>query len=260
MSVILSYKEGEYNKIGAIVDHVLFKKGLPDTHFQWLLEMGLWELRQLKLVHVQDVKTECLAVSDRKTVLLPGNFVDWVVVAMPVGQYYITIGVNPKLQATQRTNSDDIVAGLLSQNLPNGLDFGSYGGYPLFNFGGSSLFSVGGGFKTKGMFRLVDHGMTKELLMDYDYPSTHVYLEYITDGFDPCGETIVNSYLADFVKKAMEKAWEEERNPRATEASVLRKTLDLRDALKLVRACMNDLDPQTLLNLQRQETRFTPHI
>lgn len=258
---VISYVENQHNTISAIVDHVLFKKTLTDHWFQWFLEMGLWHLRELKLDTWQDVKTELIEVSDRRTVILPPGFQDWVVVAIPVGQYAVTLGINSKLKLGNRSTSDTIVKGLLSQNLPTGLDFEAYGGYTLHNFNRSSVQCVGQGLNIqKGTFRFVDHKTYKELLLDYDFNQTHVYLEYITDGFDPCGETILNPYFCDYVKKGMEFSWEEEKNRSRTEASIERKAKDLRDAYRLVRARKNNLDPQTIINLTRQQTRFTPHI
>lgn len=261
MGAPVSYVEGQHNTISAVVDHVLFKKTLHEAWYQWMLEMGLWHLRELKLSTWQDVKTVLLEVTDRKTVLLPDSFIDWVAVGIPVGQYVVTLGVNSKLKLTDRSTDDNIVAGLLSQNMPTGIDFDNYTGYRLHNFNGSSLRSIGAGLNIqKGTFRYIDHGTSKELLLDYDFNQTHVYLEYITDGFDPCGETIVNPYFADYVKKGMEFSWEEEKNPSRTEASIDRKAKDFRDAWRLVRARKNNLDPQTIINVTRQQTRLTPHI
>lgn len=261
MSDTIAYVEGQHNKISAIVDHVLFTKTLPEAWWQWCLEQGLWYLRELKLDIAQDVKTELLQVTDRKTVILPDCYVDWVIVAVKVGQYFVTLGVNDRLQLGDRSpNSTDFVNGLLSQNLPNGLNFNSYGGYYAFNYNGGSLPCFGGGFIAKGSFKYHDNGTTKELLLDYDYPHTHLYLEYITDGFDPCGETIVNPYLADYIKKAIEFAWEQDKEPNRTEASIYRRGRAMYDAELKVRARKNDLDPQTLLNISRQQTRFTPKI
>jgi hypothetical protein len=260
MASPISYVEGQHNTIGAIVDHVLFKKTLHESWWQWFLEQGLWHLRELKLDTWQDVKTELLAVTDRKTVILPDDFIDWVIVGIPVGQYAVSLGLNTQLKLTDRTTSDATVAGLLSQNLPNGLDFAAYGGYHLSNFRGASVPCVGSGLNiNKGSFRVLENKTYKELLLDYDFNQTHVYLEYITDGFEPCGETILHPYFCDYVKKGMEFSWEEEKNPSKTEASISRKAKDFRDAYRLVVARKNDLDPQTILNLSRQETRFTPH-
>jgi hypothetical protein len=260
MSSPIGYVENEHNMVSAVVDHVMFKKTLPEQFWQWMLEMGLWHLRELKLDVWQEPKTELLPVTDRKTVVLPSGFVDWTKIGVAVGQYVVTLGVNDKLKLTQRTTDDNIVAGLLSQNLPNGLDFNAYGGYYFFNYNGGSLKGIGGGFVTKGSFRLVDHGTCKELLLDYDYSYDHVYLEYITDGFSPCGQTILNPYLCNYFLKGMEFSWEEEKNPNKTEASIFRKGQDLAAAARVVRARKNNLDPHTLINISRANTRFTSKI
>lgn len=251
----------DYNKVSAIVDHFLIKKGLTEHYYNWVLAMMLWHLRELKLDSAQEPKTVLLTVTDRKTVILPGDCVDVILVACKIGQYAVTLGVNDKLTLLDRQpNSNDFVNGLLSQNLPNGLNFASYGGYNAFNFNGSSVPCFGTGFVAKGSFRIHEVNGIKEILLDYDYPYTEVYVEYITDGFDPCGETIVNAYLADYCLKGAEFSWEEEKNQSRTEASIYRKGKELNDARKLVRARNNNLDPQTLLNISRQQTRFTAKI
>lgn len=257
----VGYKAGEHNKISAIVDHVIFINGLQDQWYQWMLESSLWALRELNLDVFQDVKSELLPVTDRKTVILPPCFVDWTKVGCKIGQYVVTLGVNDKLNNLDRQpNGNDFVAGLLSQNLPNGLDFNNYGGYYFFNYNGGSLPSFGGGFITKGSFKIRTTGHIKEMLLDFDYPYDHVYLESITDGFDPCGETVVDPYFCDYLKKSMEAEYEEKRNPLRTEASIFRKQEDARNAWHLVRARKNDLDPKTLLNITRSGVRFTAKI
>ncbi len=261
MAEVISYKEGQYNKVSAIVDHMMFLNTISDQWFQWCLEVALWKLRELRLDIFQDVKSELFPVTDRKTVVLPPGFVDWVKVGTKIGQYLVTVGVNDKLNTLSRdANSNDFVAGLFSQNLPNGLNFDSYGGYYFLNYNGGSVASVGTGFVTKGTFKVHDYGITKEILLDYDYPFENLLVEFITDGFDPCGETVVNPYFADYLNKGMEAEWEEKKNPNRTEASIRRKALDFVDAEKKVRARKNDLDPQTILNISRAQTRFTPHI
>lgn len=259
MSVI-SYVPNEHNKVSAVVDHLLFKKSIPGAFFQWCLEMGLWKLRELKLDTWQDVCTELLDVTDRNTVILPNSFVDWTKVGRLVGQYVVTLGTNSELNNLNRVGNDARVAGLLSQNLPNGIDAGSYIGYTFMNFRGTSVFGLGAGFPAKGTFKVHDNGISKELLLDYDFQCSQIYLEFITDGFNPCGETVLNPYLCDFFLKSMEAAWEEDKAPDRTEASIYRKNNERDMAERVVRARRNDLDPKTLLQLSRSETRFTPKI
>ena len=252
----------EYNTISGIVDHFSTKKGLSTAHwFPWALAMALWHLRELKLDVWQEPVTKYLPVTDRKTVLLPSDYVDWTKIGVKVGQYAVTLGVNDELNTLNRTENDaDIVRGLLSQNLPNGLDFGAYSGLRFFNFNGSTFNSIGLGLPGKGTFKVVDHGSCKEILLDYDFNADYLYVEYITDGFDPCGETLVHPYIADYVLKSIELSYEEDRNPSATESSIARKSQDQYFAMKKVRARRNGLDPKTLLQMSRAEVRFTAHI
>src|SRR6185503_14345772 len=164
MADTISYEAGKHNKITAIVDHVVFKKTLPSVWDQWFLEMGLWHLRELKLDTWQDVSNILLPVTDRKTVILPSSYIDWVAVSIKVGQYFVTLGVNDKLTSLDRQpNSSDFVQGLLSQNLPNGLNFNAYGAY---NFNRGGICSLGHGFIAKGSFKYHNNGTCKELLLD----------------------------------------------------------------------------------------------
>ena len=261
MAEAIAYVEGQHNKISSIVDRFLFLNTLPNQWFQWALEVALWDLRELKLDVAQGVKTELLPVTDRKTVLVPPCFVDWVKIGAPCGQYVITASVNDALNLLPREpNSTNFVAGLASQNLPNGINFANYGGYYFLNYNGSSLPAIGGGFITKGSFKLHDAGLYKEILLDYDYPFTHLYIEYIGEGIDLCGETVVDPYFCDYVYKSIEAFWEEKKNPSRTEASIFRKGQDKYFAMKVVRARKNNLDPKTLLNISRAQVRLTPHF
>lgn len=252
--------KSDFNQLAAIVDDFIIEN---DLHNGWFPKALLWAkrgLRELNLDIHQEPITEMLPVTDRKTVVLPDGFVDWVAVAMRQGQYFITLGVNGKLNGLERSVGDQTVPGLLSQNLPNGLDFSAYSGYNFFNFGGGSFFSIGGGLPSKGYFRVVDHGACKELLMDYDFPCKEVYLEYITDGLKTCGTTLVSAYHYDYLIKYMELKYEEHNNPKANESSIFRKGQEVHFAEKRIRARNNSIDPQTLLNITRQEARLTPHL
>lgn len=253
MSQTVGYQEGKHNTVSALVDHVIFKKQLRTGWDQWFLEMALFKLRELRLDVWQDVKRGLYEVSDRKTVLLENSFVDWVVIGAQVGQYFVTMGVNDKLSLLPReNNSTDYVQGLLSQNLPNGLNSNNYTGY-FFN--GASF--VGSGFYSKGSFRVHKAQNYKELILDYDYPFSHVYMEWITDGFDPCGETVVDPYFCDWLVKAMEFEWESNHEPNRTEASIRRRGVAMETAWIKCQGRTNDLDPQTLLNISRAAFRLT---
>jgi hypothetical protein len=250
----------KYYKIGAIVDQHLLNKELGDGWFQKCLSWALYGLTELHLDSWNDVKTCLLPVTDRKTVVLPNGFVDWSKVGVRRGQYVVTLGVNDDLNLLQRTIDSPTVSGLLSQNLPNGLSFDAYANYVFSNFDGTSFSSFGTGFPSKGHFKVFNNGNCKELLMDYDYAFTEVYVEYITDGFDPCSETVLHPYYRNYILKYIEAMYEENNNPMRTEASIDRKWSDVFWAEKKVRSRKNDLDPRTLMTINRAQTRLTPKM
>lgn len=250
----------KYYKIGSIVDQFIADNSLTDHWHQKALSWAFLGLRGLKLNVFQDVKTCSLAVTSRKTAALPANYVDWTKVGVRRGQYVITLAVNDALSKAPRTDNETVVAGLLSQNLPNGIDVNSYSGYSFFNYNGNSFFSLGGGLPNKRSFQIVEHDSCKEILLDYDFPCDEVYLEYITDGLDPCGETVVNPYMYDYLLKYIDYKYECKSNPNRTEMSIQRMGRDLYHAEATVRACFNGIDKATFLALSRANTRLTPKI
>lgn len=253
----MSSDQNRYLKITSIVEQFLIDNDETNHLFQKALSWALWGLRELKLDAWQDIKTCLLDVTDRKTAVLPPDYVMWTKIGVKVGQYCITLGVNDDLTTQPRTTSDETIRGLLSQNLPNGTDFGAYGGYYFNNFSGNSLLGVGGGFPSKGHFKIHNNGNCQEILLDYDYGYSQVYVEYIGTGFDPCGETILNPMYADYVLKYIEMKYEDKNNPKASEASIDRKSRDVFWAEKKCRARANDLDPRTLITISRANTRMT---
>lgn len=253
--------ETRFYKVSAIVDEFLDDNDLTEHWFNKSLRWAIRAIEEIKMDVWQDVKTCVLKISPTRTVILPDGFVDWVKVGVPYGQYCITLGVNDDLRVDHRdVNRNEITRGLFSQNIPNGIDFNNYGGYYFFNYNGASVWGIGGGLPSKGFFKVHDKGSCKELLIDYSFAGDSIYLEYITSGFDPCGETVVHPYMKDYVLKFMEHMFESKNNPKATESSIFRKGQDLHWAERKVRARFNPLTPKDLLNVSRANTRLTAKV
>ena len=248
----------KYLKIGSIVDQFLIDNDLPDKFFAKGLSWALWGLRELHLDVFQDVKTCLLPVTDRKTVIAPADYVDWTKVAVKYGQYVVTLSLNDKLSRLERSVDD--VTYMNPFGKPNGIDIESYSGYYMFNHAGSAVLSYGSGLPSKGTFNVVKRDSCYELILDYDLACNEIYLEYITDGFDPCKETVLNPYFADYVLKYIEFKYEEKSNPSRNESSIYRKGRSLWDAEQKVRGRVNSIDPATMIAISRRETRLTPKI
>src|SRR5690606_21134146 len=249
----------EWYKLSAIVDDWLDDHDLHNF-FPKALKWAIRGLEEVRLNHWQDVKRCLFDVGPRKTVELPNDFVDWVKVAVPYGQYAIAIGLNEDLQLTRRGDNPTVVNPLLSQTPPNGIDFNAYNGYYFFNYNGRQLFAAGPVINGKGHFRVHDNGTCKEMLLDYDYGCKQVYIEYITNGFDPCGESIVPPYLKQYLFAYLDEIYERRNNPKATEASRDRAARRLADAVVVVRAHRSNLTPQVMINLGRKDFRLTTKI
>ena len=252
--------QDQYNKISSIVDQAISDLELTQNYYAKLLGWAKWGFRELQLDQAQEVKTVRKTISDVKTVTMPMGYVDWVKIACPVGQYLQTLSVNAELSKEDRTLGNPAITQTypLGQ-LPNGIDFGEYGGYMFANYNGNSLFSVGGGVPSQGLFQVVDRGDgCHEILFDQPVSFPEVVIEYISDGINPCGETIVNAYLADYVRNFIHHEYERFRPIRERNMSAIAMAgRYLADSVTKVRARGNRLDPKTMVNISRKYYRMS---
>jgi hypothetical protein len=250
-----------FKKLASIVEQFLIDNDLTNHWLNKYLSQGIRALEEINLDVTGKTIPCILPVTDRKTVVLPDDYEDYIIIGLPRGQYFVPLSINASLRLDPRAaNRSDVISGLLSQHLPNGINLNSYTGYYTFDTGGGYLGVGGGGLPSKGSYRVVENGDRKEIALDYDFCGDQVYIEYITDGFDPCGETIVPAYLKDYVLKWLEDFFERKNNPKATEASRDRTGRALAAAARKVRARYNDLTPSTMLAIDRANTRLTPRM
>lgn len=248
----------DWYKVSAVVDEWLDDNDLGNNFFPKALKWAIRALEKAHLNHWQDVKTCLFDVTDRKTVILPADFVDWVIVALPFGQYAITLGVNDKLNNIPRDAAQTNTVTLAQ--MPNGINFSAYEGYYLFNYNDGQVFSAGTGVPSKGYYKIFNSDTCKELLLDYDYNASQLYIEYITNGFNPCGETVISPYLKEYVLAWMDYKYEDKNNPKATESSKQRKLGELGSEIVILKANTSDLSPQTLLNISRKGFKLTARV
>jgi len=256
----------EYNnnfyQVSNIVNEWLTDNDLGTQWYPKMLSFCLKGLRQMSLHHWQEPISVLLIVDGRRSAILPENFVRWSKVGLKVGQYLKTLAVNGEMHKLVRSDTEDTVESLPLYNMPNGIDFNNYSGYNFFNYNGATLFGVGGGLPSKGHFQVVQRGDTTwEMTFDYDVrEGSEIIMEYISDGFSPTGQSVVNAICHDYLIKTMDFKYEEKYNPSRTEASIYRMGVNLHDATTLVRASKNNLSPETMIMLGRRSARLTPKI
>lgn len=247
--------------LGTVVDDFIDDNNLHNGMWMKCLKWGQRAVRSIRLDSNQQPKTYLLNVTERNSVVLPDAYVDWTKIGVKRGQYVVTLAINDELNTLTRTaNSSDTVRGLLSQHLPNGLDFNAYGGYYFYDYNGGVLSGYGCGLPSKGFVKFVDHGDCKELLLDYDYRFDQVLVECITDGIDPCKETVIHPYEYDYIMAYMEEKLEKKYNPKATFSSKIDAEQNTFWEEKKMRARFNDMGPKDILVMSRAETRLTPKI
>lgn len=250
-----------YFKLSSIVDMATHRLGISTPHyFQRLLEFAKWELIQFKLDRAGQPKTVLLDISDVNTCKMPGDMIDWVKIGVQDNQFVRTIGINGELSTIDRTlGSPEFGSSVSPGWLPNGTSITEYGnGFEFLNYGGTSLIAVGGGLPHEGHFKVVDRGGFKELLLDGNINATQIYLEYIALGIDPCEDTVVEPYIADYVMKAILFLYESEINPKATESSIMRRGREKSYAFRVASGRTMSIDKDTLLILTRRAYRLTP--
>lgn len=257
----------DYNSISNIVNEWIADNELSEKWFQKMLSFALKGLRHVSIHSWQEPYSVWLTVDDKYTATLPENYVKWTKVGLKVGQYIKVLALNGEMHHLQRSADDDVVSSLPLYLMPNGVDFGNYTGYNFMNINGtgSTLPGLGSGFRglpSKGHFNVVQRGDTTwELTFDYDVRiGSDIIVEYISDGFNPNGESIVNPILANYIHAVLDFKYEEKYNPRRNEASINRMGRNLWDQEKLVRAAKNDLDPKTMITITRRDVRFSPKI
>lgn len=253
--------QARWMSLASIVDMACHRLQISVNHyFQKLLEFGKWELMALKLDRANEVKTVLLPISDVNTCLLPPDCVDWTKVGIQSNQYVKTIGINSELSRIDRTvGVPDFGARVSPGWLPNGLNVNEYSPFNFFNYGGMSLPAMPGGLPHEGHFQVRNCPGGKEILLDGNFGCSELYVEYIALGISCCGQTLCEPYIADYILKKILEIYEEEIEPKATEASISRRKRESAFAYTLVSGRTNSIDKDTLLLTIRRAYRLTPN-
>lgn len=260
MATDIIQTQKNWMKLSSIVDTACQRLDLSVNHyFQLLLGFGKWELVQLNLDRNNQVVTALLNISDNFTVQVPPDAIAVTKVGTPDGQFVRTISINDELSKIDRTPGIPEFSRSVSPSwLPNGVTIQSYGGASEFlNYGGRSIYAIDGSLPHEGHYQIVKRNGYQEILLDGNINATQLYIEYITLGLPPCGETILDPYIADYILKSILAIWETERNPRRTESSIARRERDKAYARSLISGRTNSLSVDDLLAITRRGYRLT---
>lgn len=174
----------------AIVDEV--KNDLEETGTHKDLQFLQWAIsgyRDMQFSSPVDVKTCKLKMNGYGAITLPDGCVTYTKVAVKYGRKLVVVGL------TGEAGSDLLVSESAVFATPSVYRTKQYtAAYDFQNCDGKTLRGYCYGDLT-GAFEV--HG--NQLQFHPNFHGLPVYLEYITDGIDPCGDTAVHPFLFDYI-------------------------------------------------------------
>lgn len=190
--------------IDQIVKSALTANGEESMHkYQRYLQFALEGAKDFYMDSAHDVKTVELQMNDIKQVELPIDYVDWVKVGILCGNRIKVLGTCDTIPVLTQTDScgnlktyDNCECSV--NNLPTDIGTGYYGGYRFLNFTNEygeiigGLYGLGGGYTDRSYFRVVPG--QNVLQFSSEINNNKIYLEYITNGFNPKQESVVSVY------------------------------------------------------------------
>lgn len=206
----LSTKKKVYETIDQVVRGVCkdLEEGLEryETYLHWALKAHKdWHLDQAK-----EVKTVLLDLNAYKAVDWPDDYVDWTKIGIKYGNQLLTFvhddymsfpldsddtGNDPDLDADWEDVTDILDSNLVSQ------DTGGYYFYNNISPHGEDpgrLFGLTAKDNYLGYFR-INREREQIQLRSRVSNLTTIYLEYIANGYNPCGESFVHPYAAHLI-------------------------------------------------------------
>jgi hypothetical protein len=179
------------------------------SKYQRFLHWGLEAIADFHFDSAQEVKTEKLEMNDIKQVELPIDFVDLVKIGIQCGDRIKTFSVADNINLLHNTNDcGNPVAfdgcGCSVNSLPS--NYSDFGGYYFFNYNENGenlggLYGVGGGYNSLGYYKIIRNQSPGVIQFTSEVNNTNVYLEYISTGFNPSEQTVVNPYAAKLIKE-----------------------------------------------------------
>lgn len=188
-----------YVSMDSIVKSAIIDTGDNTEHaYQSFLHWGFQCARDLSFDTALEIKTVRLTMSDAKTINLPNDLVDYTKVGVVIGDRVKVYIVNTRLEiANDVDECGNPVDKPTTNYLYGGGYLGSFGGYYFMNYLGGTIFGYGGTCNNPG-YCVLDKARN-QISFSSEVDKTDVYLEYITDGVNPDGESLVQRYCEQAV-------------------------------------------------------------
>lgn len=195
--------ENKFYTISACVNSTLIDNRETNHLYSLYLHWALEAFREMNFDFARMVITKEFVLNDYWAIDLPPNFVDVCKVAQRIGERFFTMGDDTTIAMLHDFDAcgDVLPSTIQGDGIPNnGTNSTNYNGYWFSNFGGTSFFSFNyGGLPDTGRYRLIRSA--NQIQFDRSLPAgMKIYIEYISDGFDPSAGSVVNPYAYNYIK------------------------------------------------------------
>lgn len=242
----------QYVTIDQIVRSTLGDRGETNHLYSSYMRFAIKGYREFNYDHALEIKTESLAMTAYNAVNLPCDFVDWVKIGVPVGDRILRLSPGSDINLINTTDDDGDETTNISANE---VDFGYddyyehqgewYGLY--FNARGENLGrNFGNGGSTGGQFVIKKD--REQIQFTSDINCDNIYLEYITDGINPSGGTLVHKYAQSTIEAFIH--WQVAKfkfGAASNEAQALKQ--EHYNQLRIYKARVNPLTPSILIDI-----------
>ncbi len=241
-----------YVTINEIVKNALIDIGENTEHlYQRFLHWAIEGLKDFYYDTAKEIKTISVPMNATKTIDFPLDYVDWTKIGMVIGDRVWTFAVNDQLALKKEVDECGNPTAKPTHKLANiaPTDLLNYGGYWFYNYNGNSTYGYGGACHNIGYYRI--NRERRQIEFSSEVNTNEVYLEYISNGVNPNGGSVVNEYAAKLVKMYVQWMHKEHSNKFHTHDKERARSLYYNE-LRIVRARLSNFDAQDFIDATRK--------
>ncbi len=269
----MGYVKHTYDKIDDIVKGVGTDLGEGEERYEQYLHWALEAHKDWHLDQAKEIKTIEIDLTQWKSAVLPDDFVDWTKVGIRCGNTILTFTHDENMPFAKDSDGDNIPD--LDKDCPKfdvtdysvvessgaGLNSFAYYYYNLLNDKGQDygkLYGLTATDNYQGYFRL--NKERQELQFRSRVVNLKsIYLEYISNGYNPCGESYVHPYAGKLISLYIH--WmRKKHNKLSARWEILDAKTEYWDEFSRVQWRMFDLSTEDILESWRDSLTLLPLI
>lgn len=236
-----------YTSLHTIVTGLLLKKRYPMHFYIEFLVYCSEGLRELNFDTLGNVQTALLPINSYGAIAMPSDYMDWVKIGIPNGQYVIPLS---NRSGISRLNNKDVNGNIIP--FGDDLTYNRIGWAVHYNDNGEFTGRMYGnkGSNVNSFKEIKERG---EIQINLDLDATQIVLEYISDGSCCDNATKINPYAIKTIETYA--LWQHDENSRSAgegQKQVKRRAYDHEH--HILRARLNSMTKADILSIINKNT------